>query len=124
MSAESFQQLEEKIARRSEEISASGGTDLTVAVCAWTADTRVVVLEWFHGDEPQREIIGGIPQIDSPADAQREICLGEFAVTGTASLSSAFRAVQQAKQSDQPIWQGIVDGQPITVQRRPGNNEG
>ncbi|MCC8987259.1 MAG: hypothetical protein LM523_06085 [Candidatus Contendobacter sp.] len=119
MTAESFQQLKEKIARRAEQISASGGTDLTVAVCAWTSNTRVVVLEWFSGAEPQREIIGGIPQTETPPDLQREICLGEFAVTGTASLSSAFRAIQQAKQSDRPIWRGAVDGQPVTVQRRP-----
>ena len=119
MTAESFQQLKEKIARRAEQISASGGTDLTVAVCAWTSNTRVVVLAWFSGAEPQREIIGGIPQTETPPDLQREIRLGEFAVTGTASLSSAFRAIQQAKQSDRPIWRGAVDGQPVTVQRRP-----
>ncbi len=121
MTAESFQQLEEKIARRAEEISSSGGSDLTVAICAWTADTRVVVLEWFNGNEPQREIIGGIPQPDNQQDQQHEICLGEFTVTGTTSLSSAFRAVQQAKAASQPIWQGIVDKQPVAVQRRPGS---
>lgn len=78
MTAESFQQLEEKIARRAEEISLSGGSDLTVAICAWTADTRVVVLEWFNGNEPQREIIGGIPQPDNQQDQQPEIQPGRY----------------------------------------------
>lgn len=120
MNTVSWQDLEEKIARRAEEINTSGGTDLTVAVCAWTADTRVVVLEWFSGDEPQREIIGGIPLADGEQNLPREICLGEFVVTGTARLSSAFRAVQQAKQGHQPIWQGTVDGQAVTVRRQEG----
>jgi hypothetical protein len=112
------QQIEEKIGRRADEISLAGGTDLTVAVCAWTADTMVVVLEWFDGDEPQREIIGGIPLVDPPENALREIRLGSFVAVGVHSLSAAFKAIQQARTCNQPIWHGTVDGQLVTVRRQ------
>ena len=113
------QQIEEKITKRADEITLAGGTDLTVAVCAWTSDTMVVVLEWFNGDEPQREIMGSIPLIDPPQNAPREIHLGSFVVVGVNSLSTAFKAVQQAKICNQPIWRGMVDGQPVTVRQQP-----
>ncbi len=112
------QQIEEKIARRADEISLAGGTDLTVAVCAWTTDTMVVVLEWFNGDEPQREIIGGIPLVDPPQNVLREIRLGSFIAVGVNSLSAAFKAIQQARIYNQPIWYGTVDGQPVTVRQQ------
>lgn len=113
------QQIEEKITQRADEITLAGGTDLTVAVCAWTADTMVVVLEWFNGDEPRREIMGSIPLVDPPQNAPREIRLGSFVAVGVNSLSAAFKAVQQAKICNQPVWHGTVDGQPVTVRQQP-----
>ncbi len=60
MTADSLDDLKETIDHRADQILDAGGTDITVAICGWRSDRKIVVLEWFDGDDLQREIIGHI----------------------------------------------------------------
>lgn len=112
--------LAERVVCRADEIAHAGGTDVTVAVHDWTADTQVVVMEWLNGDDPQREVLGSfLPpaplHVESPA-----IQLGPFVVAGAHRLSTAFKALQRAKADNSPsLWRGTVDGQPVIVRWCP-----
>ncbi len=112
--------LAEKVVCRADEIADAGGTDVTVAVHDWTADTKVVVMEWLKGDDPQREILGSFLPLATLHVEPPIIQLGAFVVAGTYRLSSAFKALQQAKaDNNSSLWHGTVDGQPVMVQRCP-----
>lgn len=112
--------LAEKVVYRADEIAHAGGTDVTVAIHDWTADTQVVVMEWLNGDDPQREILGSfLPPAALPVEPPA-IQLGLFVVAGTHRLSTAFKALQRAKADHNPSgWRGTVDGQPVQVRRHP-----
>ncbi len=110
--------LAEKVVCRADEIALAGGTDVTVGVHNWTGGSKVVVMEWLNGDDPQREILGSflptVPQQPAPPAIQ----LGPFLVAGTHRLSTAFKALQRAKADNQPSgWHGTVDGQPVVVRQ-------
>jgi hypothetical protein len=112
--------LAEKVVCRADQIAQAGGTDVTVAIHDWTADTKVVVMEWLSGDDPQREILGSFLQTSPPQTTLPAIQLGPFMVAGTQRLSSAFKAIQQAKADNRSnCWRGTVDGQWLVVQRNP-----
>jgi len=113
------QELAEKVACRADQIAQAGGTDIAVAICSWTADTKIVAIEWFNGHDPQREIIGSLPLADSMKVTPQALQLDGFMVTGTRSLSTAFKAIQQARTDEQSIWCGTVDDQSVTVQPCP-----
>lgn len=113
------QDLAEKVVRRADQITEAGGTDIAVTICAWTADTKIIAIEWFNGHDPQREIIGSLPLADSMKETPQTIQLGDFMVVGTRSLSTAFKAVQRARADNQPIWHGTIDDQLVTVQPCP-----
>ncbi len=109
-------ELAEKVTRRADQIAEAGGTDIAVTICAWTADTKIVAIEWFNGHDPQREIVGSLPSADGLKAAPQAIQLGDFMVTGARSLSTAFKAVQQARTDNKPVWCGTVDDVPVTVE--------
>lgn len=112
--------LTEKVICRAGEITHVGGTDVTVAVHDWTAGAKVVVMEWLNGDDPQREILGSFLPITPPHLEPPAIQLGPFIVVGTHRLSTAFKAIQQAKAEHLPSdWCGTVDGQSVRVEKCP-----
>ncbi|HRD49317.1 MAG: hypothetical protein JNK95_13750 [Candidatus Competibacter sp.] len=112
--------LAERVVCRADEIAHAGGTDVTVAIHNWTADTKIVVMEWLNGDDPQREILGSFLQTASLQTTPPTIQLGSFRVAGTHRLSTAFKALQQARaDSRSGSWRGTVDGQSVIVHHRP-----